>query len=371
MRVVLLWLLLLVPLGAAPLSDRTVIMVVMSDASRLDEVSDLVKQVRDSNGFSESQVPIVFARRDQLTTRDYSILGFSPESLPVIALVKMSSFGNPEKVVGEPPIIMRKIHRYDLAAQVIVARWAQWRGLTVPESLAGPLALGSPEQVYALVVDDDAGRRASGVSQVEQLRARHGLTFADLPAIGVGSDFLTEQEYARLGFSAEALPAFLVVQNSPAGNPSLVVGRSLVRNCADPVFGATSLFRSFSAARGLPLARELPATSFSEADALLVTVRALGPGEVEVGYSYSVQGAFPHPTGYWIQEQRSVRDPRGDNVAPALATFDMRQPLGSELAVSRTLSMPTTVSGTYRLRLFLTDKRSGTSLTLESPFVVP
>ncbi|GMU51739.1 MAG: hypothetical protein AMXMBFR33_08850 [Candidatus Xenobia bacterium] len=371
MRVVFLWLLLLLPALAAPLSDRTVIMVVMSDATRLDEVSDLVKQVRDSNGFSESQVPIVFARGDQLTKRDYSILGFSPYSLPVIALVKMSSFGNPEKVVGEPPIIMREVHRYDLAAQVIVARWAQWRGLAVPENLAGALALGSPEQVYALVVDDDASRRASGVSQVERLRAQHGLTFADLPAIGVTSDFLTEQEYARLGFSAEALPAFLVVQNSPAGNPSVVVGRSLVRNCADPMFGAASLFRSFSAARGLPVAANLPATSFSEGSALLITCRPVGPGEVEVEYSYSVQGAFPHTTGYWIQEQRSVRDPRGDNVAPALASFDVRQPLGSELAVARTLTMPTTVPGTYRLRLFVTDKRSGTSLTLESPFEVP
>lgn len=354
------------PLLAAPMSNRVVIMVVMEDPQRLEAVSDLVKNARDENGFSESQIPIVFARATQLTARDYSILGFSRRSLPVIALVRMSSFGNPEKVVGEPPIIMREVHRFEQAAQVIVARWAEFRGLPVPEGLSGPLAMGSPNKVYALIVNDDIEARRKAVAIFRELRGRAGLSRSDLPGAAVAADFLTPEEYARLGFSAEALPAYLVVQNSSSGNPSLVVDHSLVRNCADPTYGAASMLRSFARANNLTMQGQLPSTRFSEGSALVAAARPAGEGQTEVTYSYALVGAFPSSAGTWVQEQRTVLDSRGQSLPEARATTELHGRL--ERVGTFVLSAP---PGTYQLRLFMTDKRAGTSLTLECSFVVP
>lgn len=365
-RFVLLALMLALPLLAAPLSNRVVIMVVMEDPQKLDAVSDMVKNARDENGFTEAQVPIVFARANQLTARDYSILGFSRQSLPVIALVRMSGYGNPEKVMGSPPIIMRQVHRFDQAAQVIVARWAEFRGIAVPDSLAGALAMGSPNQVYALIVNDNQEERRQALAIFRELRAAAGMARADLPGAAVGADFLTPEEYARLGFSAEALPAYLVVQNSSSGNPSQVVDHSLVRNCADPAFGAASLLRSYARAYNLDLKAPLPSSSFSQASALVVAARPLGGGQTEVTYSYALQGAFPSSAGTWVQEQRSVLDPNGQSVPQGRSLTDLRSQL--EVSNSFTLSV---APGTYQLKLFLTDKRAGTSLTLENSFVVP
>lgn len=366
LRFALTLLMLALPLLAAPLRNQVVIMVVMENPQKLDAVSELVRKARDENGFSESQVPIVFARASQLTARDYSILGFSRQSLPVIALVRMSAYGNPEKVLGSPPIIMRRVHRFDQAAQVIVARWAEFRGLTVPESLAGALALGSPNQVYALIVHDDLEQRQQAAAIFRELRARVGLSRAELPGAAVGGDFLTPEEYSRLGFSPDSLPAYLVVRNSAAGNPSQVVERSLVRNCADPIFGSASLLRSYARANNLALQGDLPSSSFAQGSALVVATRPLGGGQTEVTYSYGLQGAFPSSAGTWVQEQRTVLDASGQSLPRARALTDLR----NRLEVSQSFSL-SAAPGTYQLRLFLTDKRAGASLTLEAAFVVP
>lgn len=230
----LLRLILVLLLSAAccsqPLKD-TVLAVIASDKEATYEIAEVVRQIRESHHLRKDQLPIVRVPATKLSPQDFQRIGFNRQSLPVIALMKVSSSQNLECVLGNPPYIFRNVKQPRLAAQVLLCRWSEMTGRAIPEDLRSLGSLYEPFRVFILNTGETPEQVEATARAIDQVRAAVGVSDHDLPVLSTTyhEGLLGEDEYTRLGFNPDAFPIVCLVQMSESANPSKIVGEGILR----------------------------------------------------------------------------------------------------------------------------------------------
>lgn len=356
---------------AAP-PKNVVLAVIAADKDQTYALAEGVRQVRDRYNIRKEQLPITRIPANKLTAQDFQRIGFNARSLPVIALMKVSSSQNLEGVLGNPPYIFRNVKQSLLPAQLLLCRWCELAELPIPAELQQVSNVFIPFRIFVLNTGESSAEVEATQRQLAQVKAEAGVSDRELPVLSTThhDGLLDEEDYTRLGFLSDAFPIVCLVQMSESGNPSKIVGDGILRNSYNPRWSARQIVRLWArfTNRDLPsLPENGDLFSVEEADwsGRPVAGRPARYHCVATNYRYGVGGRF------WLQVSGRITTADGTEVAPVPVT-DFKVEASDSPATSYPISgevLTPATPGRYLLHLDVRDKvgsvRTSVSLPLE------
>ncbi len=181
----------------------------------------------------------------ELTADEKRLIGIGVEKMPCYAYVQFSPEGHPVKVLGSPAAMQSNVecvYDVDLMMSRLLntmseSECTQLTGLDL-SSVQELRGLTQPNQnvIYCVGSDDSETQRLG--QSVRHARARSGLT---TPVSAVSAQDFGQSTLARLGLSGQDPPFLAVITNSPEGNPSVIAGGGVIRNCSNFTSDAESI----------------------------------------------------------------------------------------------------------------------------------
>lgn len=360
----------------AEIPKNVVVAVIAADQEQTLALAQTVKQVRERYNISKEQLPIAYIASQKLTAKDYQRIGFTPQSLPVIALMKISSSQNLEGVLGNPPYIFRNVKQATLAAQVLLCRWSELVDRPIPADLRNVANIFQPYRVFVLNTAETQEQVQATALELQQVKAAAGITDKDLPVLSTTyhDGLLGEEEYTRLGFVSDAFPMVCLVQMSEAANPSKITGEGILRWSYNAAWSARQIVRLWARLVGRSFAN-LPddGDKFSVLQSGWLGGQKLPGGKPALfrcevtNYRYGVGGRI------WLQIAGRLVNSQGVEVAP-LAISDFKQEAsGGPVPTTYTLTsemVAPSQPGSYFLELEIRDKLGAQKIPLRLPFEV-
>ena len=364
-------------LAWAEIPKNVVITVIAADKEQTYALSESVREVRDRYGITLAQLPITRIPSQKLTPQDYKRIGFTASSLPVIALMKVSSSNNLEGVLGDPPYIFRNVKQATLAAQILVCRWSEMSGREVPPDLVNLSNIYQPHRIFVLNTGDTLKQVEATAAQLEQVKGAAGVSDTELPVLSTTyhDGLLGEEEYTRLGFVSDAFPIVCLVQMSESANPSKIVGEGILRWSYNAAWSARQIVRLWARLVNRSLASLPPdgdqftalGLGWVGGSAHLSAGRAARYQCSLVNFRYGVGGRV------WLQSEGRVVTEQGSLVAPlpvvnyrrehSDTTSPMDYPIEAEILAPAS-------PGKYRLELEFRDKLGGSRTDFQLPFEI-
>lgn len=358
------------PLNPVMAAGKSVLVGVAESSAAVAGLKAALVKCRNAS-FGSASVPVTALSPAQLQSEDYVRLGFSKDSLPVVALLKVSPEGNWEGVCGSPPAILRKVTNPELAAKIVISRWAQIQNRAVPVSLSRTFKVFQPGKLVVLNVAESAEQRDAFERELGSLTAAEGLSADLLPVLS--TDFqqgtLSSADFERLGLGKEALPAVCLMRMSESGNPSSVVGDGVIRYAYFAPRAARELLRQWSRLEQKPL-RSL------NAEAEMLKLESFAWAEKSAGTSrfrYTAKNFRCGVAGrVWLQEETRILKADGQPIPQLGAVVNHQQASFSGEPV-QTLQSGVTMPaspGQYTLELTVRDKLANQRFSLSIPFQI-
>ena len=351
---------LVIPAQAAPPTGRMVIAVICEDKDTTFKMADKVKLIRDSNNFSKNHIPIARVPATQLRPEDFQRIGFSRESLPVVALMKVSSSENLEGVWGNPPAIVRNVQAPEVAAQIILCRWAEYASVKLPPGLESVSQIYQPFRIFILNTAKDAETVRKTAEQLAKFKAAERITDKDLPVLSLvyGEGIMTAEDYTRLGFGPDALPAVGLVQMSDCGNPRAIVpDGALLRWSYSSSFVAREVLRQWAGLKNTSL-KTIPASEPMSLDSLAWVASGKPAPNQPLKFRYQARNfRFGPGARVWLQQQARLVKADGSEVANSAGQVDHRwESLPETNEITLESSIPAPPPGKYTLEITTRDK---------------
>ena len=371
------WLLVLLccfPSSAAPPTQNMVIAVIADDKESTVKLAEIVRRVRDSNNFIKELIPIARIPATQLKPADFERVGFSKQSLPVVALMKISTSDNLESVWGTPPAIVRNVTQGDVAAQIILCRWAEFASVKLPPALESVAQIYQPFRVFILNTARDPEGLARTAAEIARVKAAERISDKDLPVLSVmfGEGIVTAEDYTRLGFGIDALPAVCLVKMSDCANPSTIAGDTgLLRWSYSSSYVAREVVRQWSRLKGLPLKTIPAAEPFSVSSPYWVDLPPKLVAGQSMKFRYLARNYRFGPEGrVWLQEDTRIVLPDGTPFPSLGGQTNHRWdkfPGDGEITLESTVVLPSR-PGRYTLEISTRDKLGNAKGLLSIPF---
>lgn len=372
------------PAGAErkSLRDCVTLWVVAKDRYTAERLVAHLRDARQAGGLSSYQmVKSISGDPKDIFAGDLQRLGFTNEALPCFAAVKISSSGNPEKIVGSPQIIVRRVSAGDpgLSARLVVARLAQNSGHSggLPPEYRQLLEVFRPQGYTCVIVDKTKTGSDALLQKTRELANKANVTPYDLPMLAADLNTFDASTYERLGFGVDSLPCVCLVRNSPEGNPSSVVPNTLVRNIGNVDFAAQDFLSRWGKWKGVNIASS-GAAGFDCAELQFVDEqgRPKTDGQYATGdtiyYQYRPKGFTPGRNNQgWVQENRQVRSVANSTMIGYLEdTHDYRQDYTPDGFVvrSKVQLINEMQDGNYEIQLAISDKVATKTQRLTLPF---
>lgn len=348
--------------------NRVFLAVIGADKTSTYQIAEEVRSVRELFGLSKSQLQIARIPVQKLSPADLKRVGFNAQSLPVLAVLQISSANNLEKVIGSPPLIVRQVQRPRAAAQALLCRWARQHGSPIPAELIAAEQVFRPGQIAVLALSDSDVTRKRLSEEWAILQGEEELG-GRLPCYvsSYQDEFLPPADLQRLGFGPESETVVCLVKMSEACNPSEIVQQCIVRYVGRPREALQTALRGWAERQGIALKK---ASARNPVRFLECTLPASLSPNVEVALNYRVDGFQygPKSTG-WLQEEfrlfqngalirEELRSRRQEGLA-----------LDSDMRVETTLKAPDR-PGSYELELKIRDKFGHTTDSRRQPLEV-
>jgi hypothetical protein len=359
----------------ADIPQSTIIAVIAADKEQTYALSETVAQIRERFQIRKEQLPIARIPSQKLTPQDYKRVGFTPQSLPVIARMKVSSSQNLEGVLGSPPYIFRNVKQATLPAQVLLCRWMEMTHRPLPEELRNIATIYEPHRIFVLNTAETPSQVEEAAREIEKVKAANGVTQRELPVLSTTyhDGLLGEEEYTRLGFVSDAFPIVCLVQMSEAANPSRIVGEGILRWSYNTTWSARQIVRLWARLQR----RSLPGLpDDGDRFSLVSSTWASGNSQLPAGrpapyqcsltnYRYGVGGRF------WLQVSGRIVNTQGVEVSSVpVQDFKQEAASGPVQTTYRVQSEITTPSnpGHYILELEFRDKVGAARTSCSLPF---
>ena len=218
-----------VTVQAASLKNSTLIIIVAQDGATHKRLDAMVTKYR--RDFKLSQIKIL---DDELPPDEVKRLGINQNSMPCYAVIKLSSQGNPEGILGN--VIERNVEGMFGARMVMSKILNQFSEEAAVRATGNSVqevrdlrALSLPNSVNCYCIGKNEAETQSLVEAMEAAKAEVELPNG-LLIVAASAEDLGPRIVSRLGFGPEALPCLAMVRNSPDGNPVSVDGQGIIRN---------------------------------------------------------------------------------------------------------------------------------------------
>lgn len=334
--------------------NRVFLAVIGADKESTYQIAEEVRSVRELFGLSKTRLQIARIPVQKLSAEDLKRVGFNQQSLPLLAVLQISSANNLEKVVGSPPLIMRQVEHPRAAAQLLLCRWARQQGVPIPAELTTVEHTFRPGQLAILALSDREEVRQRFEHESKQLLEQEELT-GELPCYvsSYQDELLTPSDLKRLGFDKDSESVVCLVRMSQACNPSEIVQQSIVRFVGRPRQALELALRGWAAEKG----RALKVPSHPAALQLLDCSFPSNAGLAsEPTFGYRVAGFHYGPKAAgWLQEEIRIY------AGGALVREEIRSRRQESLALDADMTIESSFrapdrAGVYELELKVRDK---------------
>lgn len=182
------------------IGDRSVVAVLADTVAEAERLSADIVSLRNRLSETKESIPVIFVGVGELKQGEMARLGFSDDALPAFTVLELGEGGDPRRILGDPPALLRNVRDSRWGARMILGRWFELKGRGIPQDCRIAFDL-MPKDWFALAVADDLLSAQDLADQLERLKGLEGIG-DDLPVLALARDSM-------------ALPASLAGASAP------------------------------------------------------------------------------------------------------------------------------------------------------------